>query len=389
MKAGKLLTLTFGAVLAVSSIIAPYASAITFGEDLDFVDEHGVPFSTVIGGTTKVSFKRIIKGLSGSENVNVDFVYSITPGANNPAGSTDAPFSAAIEFNNVAPTYDAASGQTVAVATGEIDFAGTYYERPGDYEYIIREVSTSNDAYELDSNSYTAVVSIRNFDDGTGVYIPGGKDSLQGTVVQGMINNLTGEKEDDPTFGSNITEKGMVELYSAENGNAADSEICFEYTLNIPSQPGVTTNDMTFNIGYQTANDSNGDPIDYCDGNPTTANVGANTKIYLKHWQTAFIGQVANGANQLPVGMKYTITQAAVDGYQTSWTGSNGLGELAVHNSLTTGEQTVAAGRNEISFANSKNAAVFTGLVLGALPYVIAGIIAGIGVAVVILIKKH
>jgi hypothetical protein len=87
--------------------------------------------------------------------------------------------------------------------------------------------------------------------------------------------------------------------------------------------------------------------------------------------------------------MKYTITQAAVDGYQTSWSGQNGLGALATHSGLTTGEQTVAAGRNEISFENVKNAAVFTGVVLGALPYIIAGVIAGIGVAVVIFIKKH
>ena len=369
MKAGKLLTLTFGAVLAVSSLITPYASAMTFGEDFDFEDENGVPFSTVIGGTTKVSFKRIIKGVSGTSNVDVDFIYSITPGANNPAGSTDAPFSAVVEFNDVTPTYDEATGQSVAIATGEIDFAGTYYERPGDYEYIIREASSTNEAYELDSNSYTAVVSVRNFDDGTGVYIPGGKNWLQGTVVQGMVNNLTGEKEDDPTFGNNVTG--------------------FEYTLNIPSQPGVTTNDMVFNIGYQTAQESDGTDIPYCEGNPTTANVGTNTKIYLKHWQTAFIGQVANGANQLPAGMKYTITQAAVDGYQTSWSGQNGLGALATHSGLTTGEQTVAAGRNEISFENVKNAAVFTGVVLGALPYIIAGVIAGIGVAVVIFIKKH
>lgn len=389
MKAGKILTLTFGAVLAVSSLITPHASAMTFGEDFDFEDENGVPFSTVIGGTTKVSFKRIIKGVSGTSNVDVDFVYSITPGANNPAGSTDAPFSAVVEFNDVTPTYDEATGQSVAIATGEIDFAGTYYERPGDYEYIIREASSTNEAYELDSNSYTAVVSVRNFDDGTGVYIPGGKNWLQGTVVQGMVNNLTGEKEDDPTFGNNVTEKGVIELLSQERGNAADAEICFEYTLNIPSQPGVTTNDMVFNIGYQTAQESDGTDIPYCEGNPTTANVGTNTKIYLKHWQTAFIGQVANGANQLPAGMKYTITQAAVDGYQTSWSGQNGLGALATHSGLTTGEQTVAAGRNEISFENVKNAAVFTGVVLGALPYIIAGVIAGIGVAVVIFIKKH
>ena len=146
---------------------------------------------------------------------------------------------------------------------------------------------------------------------------------------------------------------------------------------------------MVFNIGYQTAQESDGTDIPYCEGNPTTANVGTNTKIYLKHWQTAFIGQVANGANQLPAGMKYTITQAAVDGYQTSWSGQNGLGALATHSGLTTGEQTVAAGRNEISFENVKNAAVFTGVVLGALPYIIAGVIAGIGVAVVIFIKKH
>ena len=198
MKAGKLLTLTFGAVLAVSSLITPYASAMTFGEDFDFEDENGVPFSTVIGGTTKVSFKRIIKGVSGTSNVDVDFIYSITPGANNPAGSTDAPFSAVVEFNDVTPTYDEATGQSVAIATGEIDFAGTYYERPGDYEYIIREASSTNEAYELDSNSYTAVVSVRNFDDGTGVYIPGGKNWLQGTVVQGMVNNLTQK------FASNI-----------------------------------------------------------------------------------------------------------------------------------------------------------------------------------------
>lgn len=389
MKAGKLLTLTFGAVLAVSSLITPYASAMTFGEDFDFEDENGVPFSTVIGGTTKVSFKRIIKGVSGTSNVDVDFIYSITPGANNPAGSTDAPFSAVVEFNDVTPTYDEATGQSVAIAVGEIDFAGTYFERPGDYEYIIREASSTNEAYELDSNSYTAVVSVRNFDDDTGVYIPSGKNWLQGTVVQGMVNNLTGEKEDDPTFGNNVTEKGMIELLSQERGNAADAEICFEYTLNIPSQPGVTTNDMVFNIGYQTAQESDGTDIPYCEGNPTTANVGTNTKIYLKHWQTAFIGQVANGANQLPAGMKYTITQAAVDGYQTSWSGQNGLGALATHSGLTTGEQTVAAGRNEISFENVKNAAVFTGVVLGALPYIIAGVIAGIGVAVVIFIKKH
>ena len=367
MRIKQLAPLAIVTTLCASLLVAPLASAITFSTE------------NAIDGNTKLNFTRVITGLDSADAITNTFTYTITPNADNPAGSSGAPTSATVVFNNVTPQLNATTDELEATVQGQIDFAGTVYTRPGDYEYVVSETASSNATYELEPKTYTAIVSVRNYDDGTGVYIPGGADWLQGSVVAGMVNNQSGEKEANPIFGNSAANYGYIELFALENGNSADPYICFEYILEMPITDGITSSDMTFDITYEQSTINQG----FCEGSATTVSPGTPVKIYLRHWQYANIGRTANGSNQIPIGAKYIITQSPIDGYTTSFDGPN-RGSV-----YTTGVLTVESGHNGIEFTNIKDASVVTGFIVKALPYVVAAIIAGFGVVIVITLKKR
>ena len=88
----------------------------------------------------------------------------------------------------------------------------------------------------------------------------------------------------------------------------------------------------------------------------------------LKHDAMATFGN-------LPEGVTYTVTETPVDGYTTTSTGEEGK---------------IVAGTNEVTFTNTKNGDIDTGVTTENLPYVLLiGFVVLAGAALLIKRKAH
>lgn len=301
-------------------------------------------------GVTTIPIKRTVTGVSNP--VTNTFTYTITPVSSNPTGASNEPTTASIVFNNTTPV----SG--TATATGSIDFSGTTYSQIGDYYYDITETgSTDTSNYPIDDTQYQAQVSVRYAVDST-TNVPD-NNSLVVTLAQLMVNSSdtegTGDKDEAIwTSGANRT---YVEINATTTGNSAETGNCFAYTVEIPVGNGVESGD-TFAITSGTE----------CTGGATSVTAGDSATIYLKHGDTATVGQ--NGTtNQLPIGASYTITKADTnDGYSTK---INSIETTTVTKSAVAVDAEGFDDDNVINIENNKTVNPLTGIATNVWTYVI------------------
>ena len=254
-----------------------------------------VPFGNVFAATTptwnggsSATIRRQIANAYGT--INNTFTYTITADSNNPAGATGAPTTASIAF------ADSYTTQGTATKTTTLNFGGMQFSAVGDYSYAIAETASTNASiYPVDSsNTYTAVVSVRNNAD------------LTGYVASLYIKDKNGDKL--TAFSGNSSQflfastpaYTNIQVSHTVSGNAADPNKCFSYTF------AASTNDSYVLSTESTC--GNGDTIKNGD------------VIKLKHQDTATIGLVRAGS-QIPVGTTYSFTKVGNDAYTTSMDG--------------------------------------------------------------------
>lgn len=256
-----------------------------------------MPFGNVFAATTptwnggsSATIRRQIANAYGT--INNTFTYTITADSNNPAGATGAPTTASIAF------ADSYTTQGTATKTTTLNFGGMQFSAVGDYSYAIAETASTNASiYPVDSsNTYTAVVSVRNNADLTGyvasLYIKD-KNSDKLSTISGASSDFIFTKA--PVYTN-------IQVTATASGNAADPDKCFDYTV---------TFNTTDSYKVTTASE--------CENSGTVANGGT---IKLKHGDTVTIG--LDGTNsQIPVGTNYSIAKADTsDGYTTSMDGT-------------------------------------------------------------------
>ena len=254
-----------------------------------------MPFGNVFAATTptwnggsSATIRRQIANAYGT--INNTFTYTITADSNNPAGATGAPTTASIAF---AGSYTTPG---TATKTTTLNFGGMQFSAVGDYSYAIAETASTNASiYPVDSsNTYTAVVSVRNNAD------------LTGYVASLYIKDKNGDKL--TAFSGNSSQflfastpaYTNIQVSHTVSGNAADPNKCFSYTF------AASTNDSYILSTESTC--ENGDTIKNGD------------VIKLKHRDTATIGLVRAGS-QIPVGTTYSFTRVGSDAYTTSMDG--------------------------------------------------------------------
>lgn len=101
--------------------------------------------------------------------------------------------------------------------------------------------------------------------------------------------------------------------------------------------------------------------------NPTSIKIGEETTFLLKHGETIHI-------ENLPYGVKYTVTETPAEGYTTTMTGADG---------------TISAADQTAEFTNDKVGSVDTGVVLNNMPYILVLAVLAAGVAVYIIRKRR
>jgi len=339
--------------VTVAGIIAVAAVAAFAGGNASAATEYAG--GNVSGQAGKLQITRNIDGVAN--NVTNTFNYTIAEATGNPGTSTGFPTSATITFNNVAPSANVATANTI------LDFTNTTFPEVGDYYYTITESSSSNaDNYPKTNNVYRAIISVRYKTDANNVPT----SDYVATVAAQVMNSSDAKEDMTITIGSVRTH---IEASMEVKGNSADANKCFTYTINIPAKANVAVAGDTYTVSSSTT----------CDGKPTTVTVGGTNTIGLKHGDTVTIG--LNGAsNEMPIGLDYTIALNDKFDYENPY--FNGVQQSSLSTPTKT---TVSLTDNDFDSANKtpisieKNVSPKTGVFVTVFPFIILAALAGAG----------
>lgn len=303
-----------------------------------------------------VTITRNVQGVSNP--VTNTFTYTIT-NTDKPSGATvtNAPTTASVVFDNTAPVNNTATKSTT------VSFANANYSTIGDYAFTISETGstdTTNFPVDTSNNDYTALVQVRYYVNPT-TNVP----DTSRFVAYIVLDNNQGDKVGgadfstlEATWGANAA-MTFFQIHAITTGNAADPAKCFAYNITVPTGNGVAAGDQ-FSVNNSTD----------CTGGDTIITAGTPATIYLKHDDTAVIGQGNRaGGNQVPIGASYTITKADTsDGYTTTMD-DNEVTTVTKTTVATTADDFATASLTEIE--NNKNAEPVTGIVTNVWTYIV------------------
>ena len=313
----------------------------------------------------------ITRNVNGVTNpVTNTFTYTIAfdsaYGAAAKSGTaTNFPTSATVVFNNKAPV----SG--TATQTGTVDFAGTTFNKVGDYRFTLKETATEDfTKYPLDgAKTYYLYVSVRFAEDDTD-----GTKMVATVATQGIKDDTKDEnatptpgKKEAVVFESEATFT-YITISKQVTGNMGDKSEYFDVTVTIPGTTGDT---------YLVSGGKYGTPAT----SETTVTAGTAKTLQIKHNETLTIGIASDGTKkQIPVGTNYTVAETAVEGYETTIDNltKGTLTTTKTAAAIPTNNQLPAT--NKVSIVNHYEVATLTGVFFNIMPYVV------IAAAVIILI---
>lgn len=301
-----------------------------------------------IDDISTATISRTIKNGYGS--IHETFNYTVTADSDNPTGATGAPTSATIVFNDtVSPVSDIKK-------TATLNFGSMQFEKIGDYSYVIREASSSNDAiYPTDGAYYTAIVSVRN------------NDTLTGFVASLIVEDSEGNKLN--TINGNNSEVEFlstpaltnIQVTATASGNAADPNKCFKYTIDFELPDYAASDAYTVNT------------TSTCD-NPSSVTSGGY--VSLKAGDSVTIG-LSGTSSQIPNGTAYSISKTEQDDYTVSY---DGVEEDSVRKTTAMPTDPAYQTENKTTINEELNSAVNTDGFISIAIYVVLAIAGGIGV---------
>ncbi|MBQ3436300.1 MAG: hypothetical protein IJH13_04715 [Bacilli bacterium] len=176
------------------------------------------------------------------------------------------------------------------------------FTKPGDYSYnLVEELLNSNaEAFwpGEDAPYYKVTISVRNIVDANNV--PTGnftasliiEKCISGNICS-KINPVSGNLIVDFDYETNPESFGHIEISKTVKGIGADINEYFPFTVSIDDADDAFDGWVYPISGIDSTVTYNGSTV----SNPTTITSGTPTTIYLKHGQTAIIGQVTSGGN--------------------------------------------------------------------------------------------
>lgn len=306
------------------------------------------------GGTIQI--KREVKEVTNP--VTATFTYKVEEASNPGTAATNLPANFTITFNNVAP-----NASHVATQTTTLDMSAVKFNKLGDYKFKITEISSSDETeYPKDTKVYYIYVSVRNILDAANEPT----DTYEATLAaQGKLND-TGAKR-DVVFDSTAIYT-YLELSNKLTGNMADIDEYFAYNITIPGKTGAK---------YKVTGDHSTNGTS--DVTTSECNAGVACTIYLKHGQSVQIG--VNGTkNQIPVGVKYNITETGAATYETYIDGSTTNTKVMPEKTSVATNATTFNTANKTAYVNHKEENPLTGVFLNILPFVILLTLGFVGV---------
>ena len=299
----------------------------------------------------------VTKKLNSVDNISNTFNYSVVAKDTNPELVSNFPSSFSLEFSN-----DDIENKN-AIKTYTLDFKDVNYTKLGRYEYVVSEISSSNEeVYPIDTNKYTIVVNVVNeLDDNNE---PTGNKIID---VLGLAFFNDGSGKSNIVFETNPLT--YMTLSKKVTGDLSDANEYFKFKIDISEGDNylIKGQDEVVNYNGEIINTSN------------TYNASSDNYVYLKHGQSLTIGLDDNNNMHIPSNTEITIEELESENYKTFINNSNTPRKSIFLNALNTPQS------NTISYVNNYESNVLTGLFVNNAPYIILVILSIVGF---VLIRK-
>ena len=284
------------------------------------------------------------------------------------------------------PTNAGDTTQKYATKIMTVDFSRIQFTAPGIYRYIITETASkasgiTNDT--VNTRTLDVYVQYKNIaSEGDTPDYSNHELEVSGYVIYNGTEDFSeGNKSDG--FTNTYTTYDLT-LAKTVTGNQGDRDKYFEFSVAISNAVAGTQ----YSVDVTTNADKNPTVDGQEKTNPETLTVvdqgSVTATYYLKHGQSIKI-------QGLTADTKYTIaeTSYSTDGYTTSNTVQVGDGDATKSETLTTGEKTMGAGDNVVTFTNDKQGTVPTGILLETAPYLILGAVVVAGLVVLFATRRR
>lgn len=281
---------------------------------------------------------------------------------------------------------DASGLKKIKKMSGKI-LDGVTFPHAGEYEYKVTEtqavsgyaVDPDTETMEYSKAEYTMSVIVSNKADGSGVYVK--------YVVVNRVKNDAGAEEaakvssgDDLTantftFTNVFTRTGSaldwndadkpspLEISKTVTGDAGDKTKAFDFTLTLTKSPTEATA-VTEYPAVITRADGTTENV--------TVTVGTAYTFSLKHGEKLSFDKGAGVTGTLlPAGTRYTIAEAAADGYTTSAQIKENGGTATTINDVTAANKLVGDHENYAKYTNDKGVTPPTGIIINNLPFLL------------------
>lgn len=294
------------------------------------------------------------------------------------------------------PTNSDDTTQKYATKEMTVDFSGISFTAPGIYRYIITETASTASGITNDA------VSTRTLD----VYVQykntaeSGQDPVYSNTELEVSHYVLHEGLEDPAAQGEEKSDGFTNTYTTYDltlaktvtGNQGDRDKFFKFTVTISNAVPGTVYDVTIpTTDAPTQNDlEQGDSIDNVNldkltvgsaqAPETTGSVTAT--YYIKHNQSIVIQGLTSDT-------AYTITETdySTDGYTTTFAIDSG--SAVTSNATPSENNTMNSSDHTVTFTNTKNGTVPTGILLETAPYLILGAVVVAGLVVLFATRRR
>ena len=277
--------------------------------------------------------------------------------------------------DGVADSLTLPEGKVYAKLPVTADFSSISFPNPGVYRYTVTEEATNQDGITDDTTTRTLDVYV-GYKDNSETEL-----EVMGYVMyNGTITTTTGETKSNGftnTYGTkNLTLTKNVE------GNQGNRDKYFRFEVTIANAVAGTKYTVTVPSGLTADDLEDGDQLDNVNKKELEATSGSVTAVYyLKDGQSITI-------HGLTPATTYAISEKdiyAADGYTTKYQIDSNDEQIA--NSFTA--QTMEDTSHNVTFTNTKNGTVPTGILLETAPYLILGAVVVAGLVVLFATRRR
>lgn len=236
------------------------------------------------------------------------------------------------------------------------------YTGVGIYTYQVAETAGKTLGVAYDTKTYTMKVTVVN------------GDTVGSYKIHSVsfTDNATKQKDDAPSFTNTYT-ANTLSVSKTVDGALGDKDYPFEFTVNFAKNTENAEKTWTDAITAEKTDANN---------NKSAVNITSDSASFtLKHGESIKFSNV-------PAGLTYTVSETAVDGYETKINGSE-TATAAVNGKVTTSADTDNAEEN-VTYKNIKGIETpDTGVILDNAPYIALLAIVAFGGVALILNKRR